>query len=380
MKALILAGGGGTRLHPLTLRTPKCLLPIAGVPNIIHLINKLNEAGINEIYVSINNKQLKINDFLINKKVNIIIENQEEGKLGSVGGLNYAVGKVGSDDFIILGADNYINGLDLKEFSKSIKPSSATIALYELPHKYMVELFGVAELKNNIITSFQEKPRADEARSQLGSTLIYGLSKGWVDKKLPEYINENQNIDTIGSMWQYFCEKDTLHGFKFKGDWADIGTPRGYIELNNKVMSELKNSIIHENTVIKEGTEIKGKVIIEEGCIIGKNCVIGPNTHLMHDVTVGEGSIIKGSVIFDNAHIGQKSIINNSIIDGTTVIKNNVKINDFCVIGYKSVIEENSNLIKGSTVWPFLKASGIIDGNIVYNEDKEELENSKYWV
>jgi len=374
VKAIILAGGGGTRLHPITLRTPKCLLPIAGVPNIVHLINKLKEAGIEDIYVSINSKQLKINDFLIDKKANIIIENQENGKLGSVGGLNYAISKVGSDDFIVLGADNFFSGLDIKEFIKSIRPGSATIALYELPHKYMVEQFGIAELKDGVITSFQEKPRAEEARSQLGSTLVYGLSKEWVEKKLPEY---NQNFDTIGSMWQYFAKKDRLYGFTFKGLWADIGTPRAYIELNNQVMKE---KVIDESAVIKEGTEIKGNVIIEEGCVIGKNCVIGPNTHLMHDVTIGEGTTITGIVVFDYAHVGQKSIINNSIIDGSAVIKNNVTINDFCVVGYKSTIEESSRLIKGSTVWPFLKASGVIDGNIVYSEEKEELENSKYWM
>jgi len=379
MKALILAGGHGTRLQPLTLRTPKCLLPIAGSPNIIHMINELNNAGINDIHVSINNKQLKINDFLTDKKVNIIIENQDDGKLGSIGGLNYAVGKIGNDNLIVLGADNFYKGLDLKSFSNSIVKGSATIALYELPHKYMVELFGIAELKDKEIISFQEKPSVEQARSQLGSTLIYGLSKEWIEKKLPDYVDKNANLDTIGSMWQYFCDKDKLYGFVFNGIWADIGTPRAYIELNNRVMAEMPGSRIHENVVIGEGTVIKDNVIIEEGCVIGRNCTIGPGTHLMKDTTIGEGTIIKGSVVFENVHIGRRTVINNSVIDGYAFINNNVRISDYCVVGFKSVIEKDTRLIKESSVWPFITANGIINGNITYTEDKTELVNSKYW-
>lgn len=379
MKALILAGGHGTRLHPLTLRTPKCLLPIAGKPNMLHLIETLNKSDINEIYVSINDKQLKINDFLNQRRVNIIIENQEKGKLGSIGGLKYALNKIGTnDELIVLGADNFWKGLKLKEFAKTIN-NTATIALYELPHKHMVEQFGIAEIKNGQITSFQEKPSVEEAKSRLGSTLIYGLSSDWLKNKLPEYIKNNKNLDTIGSMWQYFCKKDELNGHVFKGLWADIGTPRAYIELNNQVMNKMKESIIHESVVIGENTKIKDKVIIEEGCVIGRNCVIGSGTHIMHDTTIGEGSIIEGSVLFENVHVGRQTRIKNSVIDGYSIIKNKVKIDDYSVIGYKSVIEDKSHLIRESNVWPFITASGVINGNITYIQDQNELKRSKYW-
>lgn len=379
MKALILAGGHGTRLHPLTLRTPKCLLPIAGKPNIIHMIEELQSADITDIHVSINDKQLKVNDFLKDKKVNIIIENQDEGKLGSIGGLNYALGKIGTDNLIVLGADNFYRGLDMKDFAKSIKPGSATIALYKLPYTYMVELFGIAELKGKEIVSFQEKPSIDEAKSMLGSTMIYGLSKDWIEKKFPEYLAGDNNMDTIGSMWQYFSKKDKLYGYVFKGLWVDIGTPRAYVELNNKIMASLKESSINKEVVIGEGTKIMDNIIIEEGCVIGRNCEIGPGTHIMKDTTIGEGTIIKGSVIFENVHIGRKSQIINSVVDGYAIINNNVKINDFSVIGFKSIIEKDTILIKESSVWPYITAKGIINGNITYEQDRVELNSSKYW-
>ena len=379
MKALILAGGQGTRLYPLTLRTPKCLLPIAGKPNILYIIEELVKSGINEIYVSINDKQLKINDFLIGSKANIIIETHENGKLGSIGGLNYAVGKIASDDLLVIGADNFYKGLNINEFIKTIKSGGASIALYELPHKYMVELFGVAELQNGVIASFQEKPSIADAKSQLGSTMIYGLSKEFIKEKLPEYIKNNFNLDTIGSMWQYFAKKEKLGGHVFKGLWADIGSVRAYVELNNKIMSEMKTSRIDESAVVMDGAKINDNVIIEAGCIIGKNCIIGPNTHLMRDTTIGEGSVINGSVIFENVHIGQKAFITNSVIDGNAKIGDRVRINDYSSIGYKSVISDGSLLIKESSVWPFLKANGMIDGNIVQIEEKNDLTNSKYW-
>ncbi len=380
MKALILACGQGTRMQPLTLRTPKCLLPISGLPNIIHIINSLNKAGINEIYVSINESQLKINDFLKDKPVNLIIENQEDGKLGSIGGLKYAINKIGADDLIVIGADNFISGIDFKAFSKAIKPGKATLALYNLPEKYMVEYVGIVELDGEVIKSFQEKPTIDEAKSQLGSTMIYGLSKEWIKNVFPKYFSEGNDLDTIGGMWQWFCDKDELHGFIFNGLWADIGNPRAYVELNNKKMNDLPKSIIHDSVVIGDGSIIKDNVIIEEGCVIGKNCVIGPNVHLMHDSTIGENSTVNGSIIFENVHISRSNFISNSVIDGFVIIKNRVRINDFCVIGYKCIIDDESHLIKGSKVWPFLKASGIIDGNIVHIDDDTDLTKSRYWL
>lgn len=378
MKALILAGGQGTRLHPLTLRTPKCLLPINGTPNIIHLIKELKNSGINEIYVSINNTQLKINDLLKTEKVNLIIESHENGKLGSIGGLEYAASKIGTDDLIVLGADNYVSGLNFKEFIKSIKPGTATIALYELPYKYMVEYFGIAEVKKGFIISFQEKPRADEAKSQLGSTLIYGLSKEWLSKKLPEYIKNNKNMDTIGSMWQYFSKKDKLQAFIFNGLWGDIGNVRSYIELNNNVMKKSK-SRIDSSSVIDAGAIIKHPVIIDKGCIIRKGAVIGPCTHLMHDVIIEENAVIEGSVVFDNVHIEKEVIVSNSVIDGSAIIKERSRIDDYCIIGFKSEVGINSHFIKGSSVWPFLKANGVIDGNVISTNDNAELKESVYW-
>ncbi|MBD3312059.1 NTP transferase domain-containing protein [archaeon] len=379
LRALILAGGRGTRLHPITLRTPKCLLPIAGKPNILHMVEELNNAGVKDVFVSINDNQLKVNDFLQDKKVNIIIESQEDSKLGSIGGLNYAVNKLGNHDLIVLGADNFYKGIDIRDFSSSIKEGSALIALYKVPHEYMIEELGIAELKGDQIVSFQEKPNINEARSRLGSTLIYGLSSEWLKNKFPAYLDSGADRDTIGRMWQYFCDKDELYGYVFNGTWADIGTTRSYIELNNKVMSEMKESRINDSITVGEGSVIEDNVIIEEGCIIGRDCVIGPNTHLMKDTTIGQGSRVKGSVLFENTHVGKNSAINNSVVDGFAIINNNVVVDDFCAIGFKAVIESDSRLLKRSNVWPFITARGVINGNVTYREGRDDLINSKYW-
>ncbi len=376
IKALILAGGHGTRMHPLTLRTPKALLPIAGKPNILHLIDSLINYGIKDIYVSINESQLKINHFLKDKKVNLIIENQDKGKLGTIGGLNYAINKIGVDDLLVIGADNFFKGLNFKELIDSMN-KSATLVLYNLPNKLLVEHYGIAVVNNGVIKSFQEKPSVNEAKSTLASTLAYAISKEWIKESLPEYINNNHNLDTIGSMWQYFCKKQSLNGFIFNGLWADIGTPRAYVELNKKVLDK---KIISDKAIIDESVVIEGNVIIEDGCIIGKNCVIKNGSHIMHHSIINDGSIINGSIIFENTRIGRNTIINNSVIDGFSVIGDNVVINDFSVIGFNAVISSNSRLLRESKVWPFLKANGVIDGDIVYLKNDDELMRSKYWV
>ncbi len=386
MKAVIIGGGYGTRMHPLTLRTPKLLLPIAGKPNITWLIKALKEAGIENVYLSINTNQLKVKKFLGNNEyVKIILEESTDhsNKLGSIGAIKYIYDLLGDDDYLIIGADNHFSGLSLKEFSKfhDANKGLATIALFELPNKFLVENYGVAVTKNNRIIGFQEKPRMEEAKSKLASTLVYKISRGFFSGPFNKYLESAGNLDTIGALWEYFSKTEHINGYKFAGLWGDIGKPKSYIDTNAGAMNLAKCRIIDDAAEIPPHAIIKPPVIIEKGCIIGKNTVIGPCTHLMHDTLVGDNSIVTGSIVFEEVRIGDNSKIRNSIIDGHAWINDCVTIDDYSIVGFKSVIKDKSHIFKHSRVWPYLAASGIIDGDVLPTEfDNSKLKNSMYWV
>ena len=172
MKGIIMMGGYGTRLQPLTLRTPKPLLPIAGKPNVDYLVEKIQAGGIKNVVISANKNNVKVREYLTNEDVEFIIEdtNSDKDKLGVVGAIKYLKSIFGSDDYLILAGDNFFHGLelkDVKDYHNNEKPD-ATIGLYQLQDKSEVEKFGVAVLDaKNRITSFQEKPKPEEATPSL---------------------------------------------------------------------------------------------------------------------------------------------------------------------------------------------------------------------
>ncbi len=388
MKAIIMIGGYATRLQPISLRTPKCLLPIGGKSNLERIIEGLVKAGVKDVIISLNSTQKKVMDFLGNGDkfgVNITyvkeVTTEDSNKLGAVGGLKYVIDKVGSDDYLVIGGDNFFDGLDVKEFLEAHKKSGklVTLALYELPDKNLVSQTGIAVVKNKRIIEFQEKPSINEAKSQLSSIMFYAINKEFFEKHLEEYIDykkgRNEKADNIGEMWQYFVDKIYLNVFEFKGMWWDIGTPENYIKVNEHALKIFNQLPFYPNiTMIPP-------VLIDKDVVIKKNSVIGPNVQLMKGVIVGNDCIIKNSIIFENVEIGSRSEVSDAVIDADCVVKKNSKI-EKSIIGYKS--EANNKLIKNSRIWPFVKTkNNIIEDSVLRNDllgiEQEEIMSSKYW-
>ncbi len=386
MKTVIIGGGYGTRLHPLTLRTPKLLLPIAGKPNITWIIEAIKKAGIDKAYLSININQSKVRGFLGSDEfIKVILEEStdQSNKLGSIGALKHVYDLLGDDDYLIIGADNFFSGLSIKDFSGFHDSCGgiASIALFELPNKFLVENYGIAVLKGSELSGFQEKPRLEEAKSKLASTLVYKISKGFFSGPFNNYLKNIGNLDKIGRLWEYFSKTEKINGYKFNGLWGDIGKPKSYIDTNRKAMRVINCNFIDDSAKISPDAVINPPVIIENGCVIGRNSIIGPCTHLMHDTQVGDNSVIVGSVIFEDVRIGDNSRVHNSMVDGHAWINDNVVIDDYSIIGFKSVIKDRSHLFKHSRVWPLLATSGIIDGDILPTEfDSSKLKKSMYWL
>ncbi len=336
MKALILAGGKGTRLYPLTLNKSKCMLPINGTPNIKYIIDSLKESGISDIYVSINDSQ---KDILNNvKDVKFIIESHKNGKLGSIGGLKYCIDKIGADDLLVIGGDNFFTDLDFSKFP--IVKGKATICLYKLNDKSLVKYYGIAEIDNDMIISFQEKPSILEARSDLCSTLIYGLSKEWILNEFPKY--KSKNMDTIGSMWNFFVSTGNLIPYIHKGLWSDIGNPKAYIELHKKEISQFINPNSKLINTYTKNSNIN--CFAEDSEII--NSYIGKSKI--------KNSTIINSIIFDNVEITNSTIINSIIDDNSTISSS--KISNYSVVGHSSNIYQSN--IDQSLVWPNISFTG----------------------
>ena len=245
MKALILAAGYGTRLHPLTKDIPKPLLEIAGKPIITHIAEKIAELSfIEEIYVVTNDKFF--NNFsewsaAQKNKNRIFILNDgstsESDRLGAVGDIDFAVreGKI-DDDLLIIGGDNLFEFGLLHLHNIFTEKQSSVIALYDILDKTIAsKKLGVVSVdESNKIIDFEEKP--EFPKTSLVSTACYILSKKDLGL-LQSCIMEQKKPDNLGDFIKWLSKRETVYAHAFSERWMDIGT----LEQYEKAKAEFKS-------------------------------------------------------------------------------------------------------------------------------------------
>jgi len=327
MEAIILAGGFGTRLTPLTYTRAKSLLPILNKPMVVHLLETLpNE--VNKVILAVNYRKDQIEKyFKENDYGKEIIVNDEPKPLGTGGATKFAEKHI-TGHFLVLNAD-VICSLDLCEMIKFHEKNNAmsTISLWPVEN---VSEFGVADVKENgNIVGFVEKPKPEDAPSEFINAGAYCL-----EPEVLDYIDTGRLVSMEKEIFPQII-KDTgkFFGFKFKGYWMDIGRISSYIEVhrflmkmvkiqnfqgkNNKINGLLKKSCVGNNVSIGknsflESTIVYDNVIIGEnvklsGCVIGENCKIGNSSNLK-DTVVGDNEILQEKTILDNKAVWTKPI------------------------------------------------------------------------
>ncbi|MCM8780924.1 MAG: nucleotidyltransferase family protein [Candidatus Omnitrophica bacterium] len=242
MKALILAGGYGTRLYPLTKECPKSLLPIGNRPIINYIIDKFEPLeAIDEIIVVTNTKFFRhfkhwLDNLETEKRVCIIndLSKDYNDRLGAVGDMGFVIEKKNiNEDLLVIGADNLFDtGLsDFLCFAKAKVPYT-TIGVYDLKDKMQAVKYGVVRLnRQKRIVDFREKPKMP--KSTLVAMCLYYFPKEKL-KFTREYLATTHKHDAMGFYIDWLRKKEPVYGFLFKGIWYDIGHPRLYFQARNK--------------------------------------------------------------------------------------------------------------------------------------------------
>ena len=237
MKAVILAGGLGTRLKPYTTVFPKPLMPIGESPILEIIVKQLKAKGFNEITLAVGHLSELIMAFFNNgSKYGLKIEySKEEKKLGTAGGLGLLKNKL-EDDFLVMNGD-VLTGLDFSEFLEFHK-KTGSIATIELNRRHVDIDFGVVELdENRTLIGYIEKPKID----YLVSMGVYAFNES-----ILEYIPSHEYLDIPDLMKRLLSEGEKVNGFIHDGYWLDIGRPDDYIKANEdiqKIYRELGVSI-----------------------------------------------------------------------------------------------------------------------------------------
>ncbi|KAI9145691.1 nucleotide-diphospho-sugar transferase [Paraphysoderma sedebokerense] len=349
MKALILVGGFGTRLRPLTLTLPKPLVEFANKPMILHQIEALVKAGVTDIVLAVNYRPEVMVDFIKKYeelyKVNITFSVETE-PLGTAGPLALARDILGKNDepFFVLNSD-VICEYPLEEFAKFHKNNGAEgsilVTKVEDPSKY-----GVVVLRENCksIERFVEKPQVFVSNKINAG--LYCFSPKILDRIEPKPTSiEKEIFPAMASQRQLFAMD--LEGF-----WMDVGQPKDYLQ----GISLYLNSLYHKSAnKLSQGPHIVGNVLIHSSAKIGEGCKIGPNVTIDEGVVVGNGVRLKNCAILKNCIVSDHSWIEKSIIgwnsrigrwtrlEGVTVLGDDVAVadeiyvNGGCVLPHKSI-------------------------------------------
>jgi NDP-sugar pyrophosphorylase family protein len=345
LKALILIGGFGTRLRPLTCTRPKALFPIVNKPLLQWTFEKLAENGVDEVILAVNKlTQFHIRQQRLSKCGLTVRYSLDPPKmpLGTAGPVKKAEKLLGREaPFLVLNGDliteiNYRELLAAHVEGKSV----ATIALHEAedPSSY-----GVAELAGkNRIKRFIEKPPKGTEPTKLINAGVYVLSP-----KIFEYIPSGRVVSMEREVFPRLAEENALYGHKVSGLWIDIGKPEDYLQ-TNKLLLETCTDKQRKNIKF----ECKNPVAFGRGVSIGENSVIGPCVVLGKNVTVGRNVQIRDSVVFEDVKIGDDALICGALIGEAAQIGKKAKVTEGCIIADHAKVKDGVVLHEKVSVCP----------------------------
>jgi mannose-1-phosphate guanylyltransferase len=360
LKAIVLAGGFGTRLRPLSCTRPKLLFPIGTKPSLDWTIEKLAKSGTKEVILAVNYMADSFIQYYKSKqkpKISFSKDTVVSDKstifprpLGTGGPIKNAESLIGrKEPFLVLNGDILTN-MDYSELMKrhrANKKATATIALYRVadPSRY-----GVAELaQNNRVIRFVEKPPREKAPSNLINAGIYVL-----EPEIFDHIPSGKRVSIEREVFPKLAEEGKLYGYSFEGLWIDIGKPEDYLRANKLWLDvEIKTNQIGKNVEVDDQVKIKAPSTIDNGTRIGEKSEIGPHVAIGEHVTIGKGVQIKDSIIFPRTVISDYTAISGVIIGEAAIIGSKVKIKDGCLIGDHTMIHDGVTLTQGVTVCPF---------------------------
>jgi len=328
MKGIILHGGHGTRLRPLTHTGPKQLLPIANKPMSQFCLEAIAETGITDIAIIIGGVgSNKVREFYGDGKkfgVKITYIEQDEPR-GIAHAIRLCKEFVNNEKFLVFLGDNIIQK-SITDFVENFKNSNydATVLLCEVDNP---SRFGIANVKNEKIVKIIEKPKNPE--SDLAVTGIYLLTPKIfqiIDNLKPSWRNELEITDALDNLLK---DNDNIGYEKITDYWKDTGTPEDILHANGEIIAKHPEYIRRHNSgkiILGNNCEIDSNVKIEGPVIIGDNCKILSKATIGPNVSIGNNSIIsvsliENSIIMDNCKINSTTEIKNSIIANNSEIE-----------------------------------------------------------
>ncbi len=342
MQALILAGGKGTRLRPLTVYTPKPIVPICNRPFLLYQIETLKRAGITDITLSLSYQPQKIEQLLGGgSRYGVRLRyTVEPNPMGTAGAYKFAAEHIRETTVVFNG--DILTDLDLDAVIREHRERAATATIVLTPVED-VSAYGVVETTDDgRVLRFLEKPNPDETTSNTINAGTYILEPDVLD-----IIPDGENFSFEYGVFPKLLER----GEKFFAHvpqlsyWIDLGTPERYLQAHHDLLADRVGRIRFSEEERGRGAHTGHDAQIDEASIIGEGCTIKAGASIINSV-VGEGchieenAQIKDSVIWSHSNIGTHTNISNAVIGRTCIIGHHAQIGAGAVLGDKTSITD----------------------------------------
>jgi len=375
MKAVIMAGGEGTRLRPQTSNLPKPMLPLVGRPMMEHIISLLRRHGITDIVVTVAFLPNVIrNYFGDGSELGVrMVYATEETPLGTAGSVGNAKAEL-DERFLVISGD-VLTDIDLTsviEFHEK-NQAMATLALCAVENP--LEFGIVITREDGSIERFLEKPGWGQVFSDTINTGIYVL-----EPEIFDLIPEGRSVDFSSEVFPAVLESGgALFGYVADSYWEDVGTTAAYLKahediLNGKVEVDIAGFELRPGVWVGKGSsvdptaEIVGPAYIGENCSIDAEVELGAYSTVGANTRVGERAIVRHSVIGENAYLGPGARVEGAVIGRTADLRRGARCDPGSVVGEGCLIGAHAEIRSDVKVYPYkvVEAGAQVNSSIVW--------------
>ncbi|MEO6991185.1 MAG: mannose-1-phosphate guanyltransferase [Candidatus Baltobacteraceae bacterium] len=376
MKAVVMAGGEGSRLRPLTSERPKPLAPVANKPVMHHIVDLLRRHGFTEIVATLHYLADEIETYFgdgseFGVKMEYVVE---DSPLGTAGAVKLAERLLGGERFLIISGDA-LTDMDLTALVAyhEERGAAATIALQRVANP--LEFGVVVTDENGRITRFLEKPSWGEIFSDTINTGIYVL-----EPQILDYMERGSAYDFSRHLFPQMLRDDRpIYGFITSEYWTDIGNLQQYQQANYDALRrnvkvdipgvEVAPGIWHgEGCRIDPGAHVFGPAVIGKNVTIGAGATIAELTALGDSTIVAENAHVHRSILWEDVYVGEEASLNGCTVADRSLIKDRVVVHEGAVIGRGCTVGSGAVVNGNIKIWPdkSVASGSIVSMSLIY--------------
>ena len=343
-EAVLLVGGQGTRLRPLTINTPKPMLPVAGVPCTEHQIARAREAGVTRIILGTSYRAEVFKDYFGDgAKFGVeLVYAVEDHPMGTGGAIRHVAEHLisGPDEPVMVFNGDVLTGVDLRHLFDVHEQTGAAVTLY-LTRVTDPRAFGLVPTDDDgRVTAFLEKPKTE------AEIITDQINAGCYvfRRKVIDGIPTGRPVSVEREIFpKLLAEGARLQGVVDDGYWLDLGNPLAFV----KGSADLVRGIAPSPAVPGH----TGEFLVMPGAEVSRKATLGGGTVVGSGATVGPHASVFGSVLFDGAVISAGAVVRDSVIGAGAVVGAGASL-EGVVVGDRAMIGPGNELIPGARVWP----------------------------